>query len=295
MEVGQRIHCILHGGTDGVIEAIHGIGVTGGNAIVDVLWDDGTQSRSVPESLILRSVQWRLYPEVWPEADVLSARRRVDEETARRKAEAEAKEREMARACEALRKANPSLLTAEAEPLDNKRAVANLRKLLKLTWPKVKFSVRQSHGSVRIGWRDGPTVSQVDAIAGKFEAGHFDGMTDSYEYRDSAWTRMFGSVTYVNTSREHSDVLLSQMVTDLWAHLPNLQGVDKPDVTDSRYGWNPQTPVPGLSGVMAEELVSCLASNFDMTAEEYRAPKVAWGRLTFIVSTVMEEQLKKAA
>lgn len=46
---------------------------------------------------------------------------------------------------------------------------------------------------------------------------------------------------------------------------------------------------------MAEELVSCLASNFDMTAEEYRAPNVAWGRLTFIVSTVMEEQLKKAA
>lgn len=58
--VGQRTHCILHGGKNGVVAAVPGtqspgscrdlggIGVAGGNACLDLIWDDGTESRRIP-------------------------------------------------------------------------------------------------------------------------------------------------------------------------------------------------------------------------------------------------------
>lgn len=67
------------------------------------------------------------------------------------------------------------------------QCAAAIRKELKSKFPGVKFSVRSetySGGdSVRIGWTDGPELSEVEAIASKYEAGHFDGMTDMYVYK----------------------------------------------------------------------------------------------------------------
>lgn len=60
---------------------------------------------------------------------------------------------------------------------------------LKATYPRVKFSVRSqvfSMGdSVDISYtkgKDTPTCADVEKIVKKYQAGHFDGMTDSYEY-----------------------------------------------------------------------------------------------------------------
>ena len=74
--VGQKIHCILYGGRDGVICHIKGeqrpetvrhlsggVGVMGGNASVDVVFEDGTLSRGIPEGII-RGVQWYIYDEI---------------------------------------------------------------------------------------------------------------------------------------------------------------------------------------------------------------------------------------
>ena len=88
-------------------------------------------------------------------------------------------------------------------------AAKNLRTQLRARWPGVKFRVtteRYSGGdSLRVRWTDGPAVSLVDAIADRYQAGHFDGQTDCYDYSDSAWTRAFGDAKYVFTSRDYSD------------------------------------------------------------------------------------------
>lgn len=67
------------------------------------------------------------------------------------------------------------------------QCAAEIRKELKAKFPGVKFSVRSENfsggDSVRIKWTDGPELAEVEAIASKYEAGHFDGMTDMYVYK----------------------------------------------------------------------------------------------------------------
>lgn len=53
---------------------------------------------------------------------------------------------------------------------------------LKTAFPKVKFSVTSDYNSCRIYWENGVTVAMVEEITSKYKMGHFDGMTDSYEY-----------------------------------------------------------------------------------------------------------------
>lgn len=63
---------------------------------------------------------------------------------------------------------------------------------LKTAWPTVKFSVRTGRGAgvsaVDVYWTDGPTEKQVEAVVGKYEAGHFNGMIDMYEYDKDPYT-----------------------------------------------------------------------------------------------------------
>jgi len=71
-EVGTRVHCILYGGRDGIVFKITGnqhpenvrhLGggcvVMGGTAMIDVVFEDGTISRGIPEGII-RGVQWNI-------------------------------------------------------------------------------------------------------------------------------------------------------------------------------------------------------------------------------------------
>lgn len=55
---------------------------------------------------------------------------------------------------------------------------ALIRKALKEAFPSVKFTVRKSGASVNVGWVDGPSNAQVDAVAGHFSGAYFDGMID---------------------------------------------------------------------------------------------------------------------
>jgi hypothetical protein len=85
---------------------------------------------------------------------------------------------------------------------------AAIRKELKEKFPGVKFSVRSETyaggDSVRINWTDGPEHAEVEAIAAKYEAGSFDGMTDMYVYnRDRDPDRP--CVKFVFVSKEFSD------------------------------------------------------------------------------------------
>lgn len=64
-------------------------------------------------------------------------------------------------------------------------AAAAIRSELKAAFPTIKFSVTSESFSmgdaVRIHWTDGPSTQVIDAIVGKYQYGHFDGMTDYYD------------------------------------------------------------------------------------------------------------------
>lgn len=114
-------------------------------------------------------------------------------------------------------------------------AARNLRKLLRAAWPGVKFSVRVERfsggDSMDVSWTDGPTPAEVDAIADRFAAGSFDGMTDSYSYSRTPWNKLFGDAKYVHSRRELSDAAVAAVIAQEWAGID-----DAPTVEDYRRG-----------------------------------------------------------
>lgn len=106
------------------------------------------------------------------------------------------------------------------------RCAYEIKQDLKKAFPHIKFSVSSdtfSMGdSVRISWQDGPTTDEVKKITGKRQEGHFDGMTDMYEYSNSRDD--IAQAKYVQTSRQKSEKVK--------ALLPQLQQwSDQPDQT----------------------------------------------------------------
>ena len=89
------------------------------------------------------------------------------------------------------------------------RAAANCKIELGQVWPAVRWSVTSDHNSMRVGWSNGPTEKQVKEIVGKYQDGHFDGMTDCHEYDSSAFgsavDRVLGRVTYTSVSRSYGE------------------------------------------------------------------------------------------
>jgi len=86
-----------------------------------------------------------------------------------------------------------------------------IRQELKKVLPGIKFSVKTPHyGTVDIRWQDAVTRNQVEKIAHKYEYGHFDGMTDSYEYsnpRDDV-----PQCKFVFCVREYSEKAIEQAI-----------------------------------------------------------------------------------
>jgi hypothetical protein len=116
-------------------------------------------------------------------------------------------------------------------------AAKNIRIELARAFPAVKFSVKSRRFSggdaIDVRWIDGPTSKQVDAIIERYEAGSFDGMTDSYDYRgDKAWVDAFGDAKYVHSSRDLSDKLIAAVM----ARVCRLYGVACPTIADYRAG-----------------------------------------------------------
>jgi hypothetical protein len=129
-------------------------------------------------------------------------------------------------------------------------AAKNLRVELKAAFTGVKFTVRTSRFSMgndlRVGWTDGPTTKQVDAVADKYSGGSFDGMEDIYNYSDTPWTDAFGSAKFVSTCRSDSD----EAIADAIAALKSKYNADIVlTVEDYKMGraWQ-STPMSGAAG-----------------------------------------------
>lgn len=122
-----------------------------------------------------------------------------------------------------------------------------IRAELKLRLPLCKFSVKSSTfsggDSVHISWEDGYTEDQVRAITDKYQAGHFNGMEDIYEYHEkNTEVTPDGKIIerptakYVQTSRNYSnssneaDKAGTSLYNNVGRELCRLQGVEFSDL-----------------------------------------------------------------
>lgn len=165
-------------------------------------------------------------------------------------------------------KDNPRLIPGQ----DRLIAAKNIRIELKSAFPGVKFSVVgkgfSGGNSIDVSWTDGPTSKQVDAITDKYSSGDFDGMTDCYNYRHSAWTEAFGSAKYVMAQRSYSDALAARVIETL---IKKYGGEGAPTIEEYERGgaWN-CTPIGNTRGEMHlswQSLINVECSETDCTKE----------------------------
>lgn len=106
------------------------------------------------------------------------------------------------------RKAEGTQLTEAAQ------VAAAIRRVLALAFPGVKFRVTSENFSmgnaVDIHWTDGPTSASVDALVSVYQYGHFDGMTDCYEYSNRH--KDMPQAKYVHATRHMSDETRARMI-----------------------------------------------------------------------------------
>lgn len=71
---------------------------------------------------------------------------------------------------------------------ESAQAAKAIRKILKKEFPHLKFTVTSSSNggtSVNVGYLNGVPTKEVQKHIGQFQKGHFDGMTDCYEYSNT--------------------------------------------------------------------------------------------------------------
>lgn len=246
--VGQRVYSRLYGGRFGVVFAISGeqkpdscqslanIVCTGGTANFDIVFDNGTISKGLPET-ILRGIQWHIYDEVVGqdeiEAMIGNAERVAIEKRQEEARKAKARDRRRAE----IKEKYPYLTQTSRGESSSKVAAKNMRIELKKAYPSVKFSVRmggRGSSAINVTWTDGPTDKQVEEIVLKYKEGSFNGMDDIYEYnKENVWPDVFGGSSYVFTRREYSDELVAEAISAVFERYKvNFEraGIAKPPV-----------------------------------------------------------------
>ena len=102
-----------------------------------------------------------------------------------------------------------------------------IRKVLKESFPGVKFSVRGKSyaggGSTNIAWTHGPNIKQVEGLISVFEGSYFDGMID---YKGSRYGTLDGQdvhfmADFIFCDRINSDAFELRMVKRVSAKFAN--------------------------------------------------------------------------
>jgi hypothetical protein len=275
--VGTRLHCILYGGRNGTVFAIHGqqrpetirslfggTGCTGGAATFDIVFDDGSTSKRIPEA-IARGVQWRIFPDVWGESRIAEALAHAEDVAAAKAAAAAAEKAAFA--------AEVARLTTDPEwshltqcskggyERDGKLVGANIRTELKKRFPGVKFSVRKrDYSSICVSWVDGPTTSQVDDVVFPFKGGRFDSSQDLSSFENSPFIAVYGGVQYLSTTREFSNALIERAIDLVCSdYAGNLTETKRPTYEDFRNGRLWSVPVPLIAQDMQTLIYAALS------------------------------------
>ncbi len=145
----------------------------------------------------------------------------------------------------------------------------NVRKDLKLAFPKAKFSVKSdSYSCIRVKWEDGPTTKQVDKLLSKFKPGRFNGMEDIYEHASTPFSDQYGSVDYLFTNREPTKATLQMVIDHLWLAFPvELGSVEKPSCDDGVWCWNRKL-IPGMD-IEVSSAIRLVAHAYDCLQGRY--------------------------
>lgn len=153
-----------------------------------------------------------------------------------------AKEAARASAADALRAANPHLVSCAGIGA-RVAAAKNIRIELARAFPGIKFSVKgrsfSGGDAIDVRWTDGPVSAQVDAIIGRYAAGSFNGMDDLYTYAHSAWCDAFGDAQYVHANRDSSDRAIASAIRYVAAKYAGnfaARGIAAPSIADYRAG-----------------------------------------------------------
>ena len=81
----------------------------------------------------------------------------------------------------------------------------HIRKELAIEFPGQKFSVRkENYSTIYVSWNDGPTRDEVERIIGKHQrcCTRDRWNDDIFDYKDTAFTSVFGGVDYLFCNRE---------------------------------------------------------------------------------------------
>lgn len=262
-QVGTRVTCSLPYAGAGIVFDIHGaqvpesvrslgrgVGVSGGNAHVDVVFLSGKISLKLSEALVRGSVQWSVLDEVASEAQVQQALEFAKAEQAKREDAARTEAQVFAAEVQRLKEAPEfAHLVQGDDRYSGTLAAKNIRQVLKRAFPGVKFSVRKnSYGSVAIEWTDGPTEKDVENAAGGFKGGYFCGQEDMYVRQRTPWTEVFGAAEYINERRHHSAEMIERAIEQVFTEWSNsLEGIDRPTVEQYEGGKLYTVGVPGTS------------------------------------------------
>ncbi|MBB4861509.1 hypothetical protein HNP46_000320 [Pseudomonas nitritireducens] len=268
--IGTRVYSGLYNRGPGVVYGIKGeqkpdsirsifggVGAMGGNADFSIVFECGSLS-IVPEC-ILHGVQWSIEAGVADQAEIdrlLVNAKAV--QAARVEASLAAKFAE-AKAIEQLKsdKDFKHLIQVANDP---KAATKNLRIELRRAYPGIKFSVRSSSGSTTIRWTDGPTGDEVNALVGRYEIGRFDGMQDLATTEETPFSKVFGGIKYLFTSRMHSDALVERGISAVFEeYAGNLRDVARPCAEDYNQGRLHYQEIPLLGDSLGTHVSRAIA------------------------------------
>jgi len=285
LQIGQRVYSSLYGGRHGAICNITGdqkpdtvrqlsmanaglIGVTGGNAYYDIVFDNGSMSKRLPESII-HGVQWRILDEIIEQDEIDKLISHHEDVTQQNEQQAHDKKIRQDNERDELRENYPYLKQVSKDDRSAKVGASNIRIELKHAFPSVKFSVRMRSGSaIDINWTDGPTVKQVENISGKYQFGNFNGMEDIYEHNsDNVFPDVFGGNNYIFSHRNYSDEYIQIALDNDYAEYEHnyiSADISKPTVEAFRKGslYNICDPKRHFSGNSVQTDIHCRLSEY---------------------------------
>lgn len=222
--VGQVISTNLYSRGRGVVYGIHGeqkpesiisfgggVVVSGGSAEFDIAFESGSLTKKLPEC-ILRGVQWKIHEEVINATEVVRIYRNALAAELSKREDEESQKAAFNLAVENMKTA-PEYAKLKQGNSDITLATSNIRKELKEAFPNAKFSVRKrNYDCVYVNWIDGPIEDEVKSIINKYKGGRFNGMEDIYESISTPFNEVYGSVSYLFTNREYSEILTEKAI-----------------------------------------------------------------------------------
>lgn len=150
---------------------------------------------------------------------------------------------------------------------------------------------RDHHSSITVYWDFGPNEKEVEAITGKYENGHFDGMDDSHKFdhtaKGQAIDAVLGRVRYLSLNRNTGDIW-----EDVARQLCTIQGL--PYLNESSPTMNGATDYHWSAGCQANLLIASTTFPLDFDGKfrvvQNDGNKPHWARIEFAPEMTEYEQ-----